>query len=409
MAPEPIFVVVSLELEVPIMTSHFLPGAASPRLPALDGIRGVAILLVVTHNLSLLTEPRGWAAHLLASVLDRGWLGVQLFFVLSGFLITGILIDSRDDPHHWLSFFGARVLRIFPLYYATLVLVFAILPLWQVGPAFAPGIVWWLAGFVSNWAPLNPGDNPLPHFWSLAVEEQFYLLWPFLIRPLGLKGIFRLCVVLTLAALAIRAGLLMRQMPSQFVYEWSVCRMDALACGAAAAVALRMPAARAWLAGHMGWLKFGALGFFLAAAVSGGFTQYSVWTQSFGYLFLSIAFTLGVLGAVLADLAQSRKPWARLLRHAWLRRLGLYSYAMYVLHVPLGVAVGLPVLHALGVQAPPADWPVALAYMLVGLAATTALGALSHHFFESHFARWKTRLRLRLARRPADPATRSAA
>src|SRR6266852_9355595 len=101
----------------------FLPA----RLPTLDGLRAIAILLVVPHNLNLIAM-RGGGAGLLVAGLHRGWIGVQLFFVLSGFLITSILLDARDAPDYYRSFFVRRVLRIFPLYYATLLVLFVLLP-----------------------------------------------------------------------------------------------------------------------------------------------------------------------------------------------------------------------------------------------------------------------------------------
>src|SRR5690349_3858611 len=107
--------------------SSLSPAPAHPvsppaRLPVLDGLRAVAILLVVPHNLNLIATFSG--TQLAVAALHRGWIGVQLFFVLSGFLITGILLDARDSPHYYRSFFVRRALRIFPLYYATLLVLF---------------------------------------------------------------------------------------------------------------------------------------------------------------------------------------------------------------------------------------------------------------------------------------------
>lgn len=386
-------------------SSHIAPSpmeAAAARLPTLDGVRGLAILMVVAHNMSLVNDPHGLMSHALAVVLDRGWLGVQLFFVLSGFLITGILFDSRRDPHHYLSFFGARVLRIFPLYYATLIVVFGVMPLLHLGSGGSAATVGWLALFLSNWAPLHAGDNPLPHFWSLAVEEQFYLLWPFLIQRLDLKGIFMLCVGLTVSALCIRMAMI-GHLSTDSIYQLSICRMDALACGGAAAVALRMPKVRAWLLmGRSQHLMAGAVLCLLAAAASGGFTQFAVLTQTSGYLFLSIGFALAILAAAVSDMAGQNSRWARLLRQSWLRRLGIYSYAMYVLHVPLHLWVGLPILHAMGF-ATPAEWLVSVIYGSVGFAVVVAVGALSHRFFESHFMRLKHRFRSSLRARGRLP------
>src|SRR5260221_14795893 len=99
-------------------SSNSAPANLPARLPTLDGLRAIAILVVVPHNLNLMVT-FGGVAHLFVSALHRGWIGVQLFFVLSGFLITGILLDARDAPRYYRSFFVGRVLRRLPLSYAT--------------------------------------------------------------------------------------------------------------------------------------------------------------------------------------------------------------------------------------------------------------------------------------------------
>ena len=316
-------------MSAPTMNPTGTP-AVPPRLPVLDGVRGIAILLVVTHNLNLLTDPTGLAARFAVAGLERGWLGVQLFFVLSGFLITGILIDSRDHPRPYSQFFTSRALRILPLYYATLLVVFGLLPLLQAGAAATPLTLGSLALFVSNWVqPFQPGDSPLPHFWSLAVEEQFYLLWPFAIARLNPKAILRLCAAVALAALASRALLIGLSFPSAAVYQFSICRMDALACGGAAAALLRWPEARAWLiARPLQVLLMGAGVVLAGAAASHGYTQYALGTQTAGYTALSIGFAAIVLALACTDLGPTPSRWAAPLRSAWLRRFGLYSYAM---------------------------------------------------------------------------------
>src|SRR5438045_445958 len=126
-------------------------GALPRHMPTLDGVRGLAILIVVMHNLSLLTEPHGLAAQLLASWLDRGWVGVQLFFVLSGFLITGILLDTRKADNYYRAFLGRRLLRIFPLYYAVLFGAFVVTPL-VAHPIDGHEHQIWLWTYLGNWA-----------------------------------------------------------------------------------------------------------------------------------------------------------------------------------------------------------------------------------------------------------------
>ena len=150
------------------------------------------ILLVIPHNAiaSLADNPCAvkcggttWAAMLLVNV---GWIGVQIFFVLSGFLITRNLLDSLGAPNYYRAFYVRRALRILPLYYGTLAVVFLLLPLVGLHPLGDDGGArdrLWFWVFLSNWSvPLGAAACGLPHFWSLAVEEQFYLAWPALVR-----------------------------------------------------------------------------------------------------------------------------------------------------------------------------------------------------------------------------------
>ena len=155
---------------------------------ALDGLRGIAILLVVfSHFVSNLRIPAdGWAWPLV-SIAHAGWAGVDLFFVLSGFLITGILVDARGSSTYFKSFYARRALRILPAYYGFLLAIFVVLPLLHLGA----GDNYMLARQHQGWYWLHltnvmmaigelPGHGPYPStlFWSLAVEEQFYLIWP---------------------------------------------------------------------------------------------------------------------------------------------------------------------------------------------------------------------------------------
>ena len=157
-------------------------------IPALDGLRGIAILLVLIHHLTIY-RPEGGLDSWIAAVPLFGWCGVNLFFVLSGFLITGILLDTRDSPVFYRSFFARRVLRIFPLYYGVLFLGFVLAPLLLPMPDAYGRHQLWLWTYLANFAmPFGKGEPAFSHFWSLCVEEQFYLVWPFLVRRSGLRG-----------------------------------------------------------------------------------------------------------------------------------------------------------------------------------------------------------------------------
>jgi peptidoglycan/LPS O-acetylase OafA/YrhL len=224
----------------PAASGHPAPLA---HLPSLDGLRGIAILLVLLHNFDVLDLG---GAHALGPVLVKecfyiGWIGVQLFFVLSGYLITRGLLVTQDQPDYFERFFLKRVLRIFPLYYLALLVFLVLLPAtgWveQRSMQYSP---LWLWAYLSNWTtPFEPTGGPLPHFWSLAVEEQFYLVWPLLLWKLRLRHVWWLCLGLTALSPLLRLLLVRQGFPDEALYEFTFSRMDALA-GAAALRAVQL-------------------------------------------------------------------------------------------------------------------------------------------------------------------------
>ena len=369
------------------------PAARIPQhLPALDGVRGLAIVLVLCHNFQILEAPSGLVGRVFELAFDLGWIGVQLFFVLSGFLITRILLQTQDAPNYYQAFFGRRLLRIFPLYYATLALAFIVLPALGAMPARwevdRPQQLWlWL--YLSNWtAPYGSATHAFPHFWSLAVEEQFYLLWPLLVHRRSAGQVLRWCGAIALAILGVRIGMLAAGMGPDPVYSFTVTRLDALAIGGAAAAWLQLPGAAARAIALRQRLIIGAL--VLAAAgfvVTHGYPRTSPLGQTLGYSVLAVVFALGVVAAAAGDAVADGAVvggWVGWLRAAPLRMLGRYSYAMYIFHKPLHDLAGKPLLQSLGLyeHAGPA---LALAYIAAGTLVTLALAMASYHLFEKHF------------------------
>jgi peptidoglycan/LPS O-acetylase OafA/YrhL len=362
------------------------------RLDALDGLRGLAALLVVTHNLLLVQTPTGPGSHLFVALLDRGWIGVQLFFALSGFLITGILLDARGEALG--RFFARRVLRIFPLYYATLLGVLVLLPALGALPASVrlnPALEAWFWVYLSNWVgPYVQGAGPFPHFWSLAVEEQFYLLWPFVVGRRTPRQVFALSLAVAVLGPLSRALLLGLGQPQETAYQFTVCRIDGLALGAAAAAAWRVDAWSDVLARLAPRLTAAAAAVLLLGALpTHAYRIFGWWPQVLGYSALAAAFALWVLA--IAAGGDGAATWSqRLLRHPGLRRVGLYSYGLYVLHVPLHLIVGVPLLARWG-YGHPYPTGVAVAYVAAGTLVSYALAVASYHLFEIHFLRLKDR------------------
>jgi len=223
-------------------------GGQARRINALDGVRGIAAAVVVLSHFLVSTaipDAPWW------KVVKGGWLGVDLFFVLSGFLITGVLLDTRDGPHYLRSFYVRRVLRIFPLYYASVLLVWIVIVFVEHAGGRLSGYdaIGWSFAYANNIAialkktwQYQSDWLGLSHFWSLAVEEQFYLVWPFVIL------LPRRAVLATTALIVVMGPWTRAYVDSLFgpyslaSYVLTPCRMDALAAGALLAVIRRLPA-----------------------------------------------------------------------------------------------------------------------------------------------------------------------
>ncbi len=200
-------------------------------IPSLDGIRALAALMVmVFHFVGHHGEP---ASLIHASVL--GQTGVDLFFVLSGFLITRILLNSKDSPNYFSSFYARRALRIFPLYYAFLAFYFFVLPLLlqQHIPSFASQSWSWF--YLQNVpATFDRFTSSGPsHFWSLAVEEHFYLVWPLMVFLLSRRQFKCLLVATLLLPPLLRFAFLSHGVG---VFYFTPTRMDSIGYGAVLAV-----------------------------------------------------------------------------------------------------------------------------------------------------------------------------
>ncbi len=207
------------------------------RIPQLDGVRGIAILVVMIHN----------SAGMLPSLpylgpRRFGWMGVDLFFVLSGFLITGILLDTRGSSGYFLNFYVRRCLRIWPLYYALLFLMFVAIPLLR--PSMGADIIarskpWWsYLIFYQDFLVRYPTNavGPLAVTWSLAIEEQFYLVWAVVVRYCSAAQLRWLAILVILFSPGLRYMLLLRRTD---VYSNVFCRLDGLMAGGLVAQAVR--------------------------------------------------------------------------------------------------------------------------------------------------------------------------
>ena len=396
-------------VELAERTTNEPPSKPAPphgHLPALDGLRGAAVLMVMLCHFTASGLPHTVTGMVVRRGFQAGWAGVDLFFVLSGFLITGILYDAKLTPHYFRNFYVRRTLRIFPLYYGFLIAFFWVLPYLH---AFTPAMQrvavrqGWLWGYGANLVMARERHwifdvdwLKLGHFWTLAIEEQFYLLWPLVVFRLSRTALVRACIAMMLTALVLRVGLLVHGSKPITVGMFTLCRFDALAMGALVALLLRGDAAKLYQRARVGMPV-------LLSAMVGITIWRRRWdaadpaVQSVGFTLLGLFFATVLLIAI-----EPRRDGrlARLLGHPFLRWFGAYSYAMYVFHVALmpaferlaPVARLSTVLHS--------SYAGVAAYVLFAISSTSLVAYLSWHCYEKHFL--ALRKRFTIATEPAS-------
>ena len=387
------------------MQSETLASNTGPRLrldthmPALDGIRGLAVLMVLIFHFIGNTLATNAPERVVTGIANYGAFGVELFFILSGFLITGILYDGRDKPSYFRHFYMRRVLRIFPLYYGVLALVLLVAPL--LPPFQGPTLdflvknqAWaWLYGvnvYIAKEAAWS--FSYLDHFWSLAVEEHFYFFWPLVVFLLAGRPRTLIAVCLGISACALlgrMAG------PAMGLHWWTTYvltpfRLDGLTLGAFMAVYARQPGGlermTAWLP-RAAAVAAGLLAFtYLASRLSGGTPSDTL-----------LALRSGAIQALLACLlfftlvAPARSAISRFFTSRPMVFLGTYSYGLYVYHhffsyyfssnrTELQLAQWLR-SHSLAVGGQPT----------AGILASLVIAYLSYEYFETRFLALKKR------------------
>jgi peptidoglycan/LPS O-acetylase OafA/YrhL len=359
------------------------------RMPALDGLRGLATVLVMLYHFSGdFQAGSSWLGQWTIRGLQAGWVGVDLFFVLSGFLITGILLDTAGARGYFREFYARRVLRIFPLYYVSLLLVLCLLPLLPATDALRHNQPWlWLYG--TNLLVAQQGFDAvkspwldLGHFWTLAVEEQFYLFWP--LAVLLLRGRFFALACAALAAMSVIGRYAIARY-SAAPYVLTPVHLDALLIGAVLADLIRRP--RAYeivkrVAPWVGLLAVAALAVLFRKYQ--GFNQYKPNVQRYVYLLLAIAFGAMVVRGTAVTALDRWMTWRPL------RQLGKYSYGLYVWHGLMVRALATLLPTAWIASQLQAGYVFACVARIVLFSGISLLAAwASWHAFEKHFLKLK--------------------
>ena len=349
---------------------------------ALDGIRGIAVLIVIFWHASAYLQGTSVLDRLLRAPMRIGWSGVDLFFVLSGFLITGILLDTRESPNYFRSFYARRALRIFPLYYLVLgaILVAAhffpyinkLVPIPHDRPFYF--------FYLNNWWPLLKDTwhgNIIGHFWSLAVEEQFYVLWSICVFAVPPKHLLRVVVGGIVGAFFIRCGLYAHSGVTRDLIENTFSRMDALLAGAFVAILVRDSRLLARIKSYVYGIGTACGSVVLALIYVYGNEGVM---DTFGYSCLAFVYAVWVLSSFVRSGDGSATQ--KFLCSKKLTTIGKYSYGMYVYHVPILTATSLLLSRLIYFRESTA---LSVLFILLVVGVTFITAKMSFDLYESRF------------------------
>jgi peptidoglycan/LPS O-acetylase OafA/YrhL len=337
----------------------------------LDGIRGIAALMVMVFHFSSSIESGAFLVAILKKIAVFGQTGVTLFFVLSGFLITRILLFTKSDPHYFKSFYIRRTLRIFPLYYFFLLLFYYVLPPVEEGGVHRGQLYYfiYLQNFAMtfNWASYGP-----VHFWSLAVEEHFYLFWPLVVYFLDLKNLVRLILFIVVGALGLRVYMLSWHYD---VFYFTFTRFDSLAIGAL----LSILEVNETFKGKRSWFLAIIAAVFIPTIIMWSYFtgESNITIQVFKYVLISVIY-FGIIGFILC--LKRGAIVNRILESDILSYTGKISYGLYVYH-PVAFALALKYFDA-------RLWTINL---LIGFSLAYLISSASYYLIELRFLDLKRR------------------
>ncbi len=290
-----------------------------------DGWRGLGICFVVL-------------AHYFPAIFNGSWVFMEMFFVMSGFLITGILVDSKSKKHYYKNFILRRVLRVFPLYYLALVILFFLLPHSWLDLGYYRTHQVWFWTYMENWLFSIDGwpqVKALHHFWSLAIEEQFYIVWPIVVWLFSTKGLMRCCIFLFFFSIVFRNTGMHFGFVMPFPYVATFGRMEGIVLGAIIAVLVRTDKSILEKYTYVvtvvsGILAFAA--FLLAKSVRMDDPVHYIVNYTLVDIFFAGMIVMTMCGNELFHFKQ-------LLNRPVFKQLGIMSYCIYIFHYPIKILI----------------------------------------------------------------------
>jgi peptidoglycan/LPS O-acetylase OafA/YrhL len=348
---------------------------------ALDGIRGLAVAMVFLYHYGDLSHSTSQVARAVGLLKVHGNSGVDIFFVLSGFLISGILFDTVASPHRWRNFYARRSLRVFPLYYG----VWAFLALYVLAQHLSwPQGTWAYLAYLGNLEFAHKtmvGPFIAGHFWSLAVEEQFYLLWPLIVWKIGdLRKLTYILVFLCGISFGIKLICVLLHHNLAWTYFLLPTRMEGLATGSLCAIAVRRLTRSQWLQISR-WAfpcsVLAAIGIDVAADFHQPIFGNLLWFQTMAIAAGSMLLLSLDQGSVLSKIF-SAGP---------LRFIGRYSYGIYVYSVLIHNWLALhlkPIVYR-----NPQDPKSGVVYLIACIGIVLGISMASFHCCERPFLRLK--------------------
>ena len=324
------------------------------------------------------------------ALFQYGWAGVDLFFVLSGFLITTILLKTKDSEAYFRSFYGRRALRIFPLYFLALAVYFYVEMPWLVSRFGLPRAAWrdqlWCFAYAVNWHDILIGRiGGLEHLWSLSIEEQFYAFWAAAIWFCRRDQVARFCAAIIALALSARLICELRGADGEFLHRSTITRLDTLAFGALVAAVMQNDNGMKWLRRNFKVIATGACSV-LAVIFSTDHLGRLPLPLTFYYLAFAVFFSCVVFHCVSNQ--GTNCLTGKFLRTAPLRSFGKFSYSIYLFHPAVHRYVPRSLAYCLsraGLGGRTAAW--ATVAICIGL--SYAMGAGTWYAFERHFLRLK--------------------